>query len=80
MLEREYFFTCGRGTETYVTQELNEKFSRSKVKEPIASIVDHEPAIDPGTHLGGGKADKVRWIAQGPTYHNHLVCLKSSCA
>ena len=38
MLEKEYFFTCGRGTETYVTQELNEKFSRSKVNEPIASI------------------------------------------
>jgi len=44
-----------------------------------AAILGHEPAIDPATHLGG-KADKVRWIAQGPTYHNHLVCLKSSCA
>jgi len=27
-----------------------------------------------------GKIDKVRWIAQGPTYQNHLVCLKSSGA
>ena len=31
----EYFFTCGRGTETYVTKELNEKFPGSKVQELI---------------------------------------------
>jgi len=27
----KYFFTCGRGTETYVAQELNEKFPGSTV-------------------------------------------------
>jgi len=25
--------------------------------------IDHEPGIDPATHLGGGKPDDVRWIA-----------------
>lgn len=29
----EYFYTCGRGTETYVTQELNEKFPGSKTSQ-----------------------------------------------
>jgi len=33
----EYFFTCGRGTETFVTQELNERFPDSKVKVRIVS-------------------------------------------
>ena len=41
-------------------------------------IVDRQLSIDPATHMGGGKADNVRWIAQGPTYQNQLVCLRSS--
>jgi len=32
-VEMEYFFTCGRGTEIFVTQELCEKFPGSKVKD-----------------------------------------------
>jgi len=34
----EYFFTCGRGTETFVTKELNNKFPGSKVKELIINM------------------------------------------
>ena len=39
-------------------------------------LVDREPGIDPVTHMGGGKADSVRWIAWRTTYKNPLVCLR----